>query len=107
MPHSRTKVLKVKRLKTFWEKSVGLIGKKKITPIYFETRFGIHTFGMLSPIDVVILDKGGKVVKLAENLAPFRVFLWSPRYYRVLELPGGFAVREKIFVGDKLGFTVK
>ena len=81
--------LKVKRLKTLKEKTVGLIGREKITPVIFETRFGIHTFGLKFPIDVLILDSQRKIVALKESLSPNRIFLWNPRYKIVLELPTG------------------
>jgi uncharacterized membrane protein (UPF0127 family) len=86
--------LAVTHLDTHWGKSVGLIGKKTITPVYFQTRFGIHTFGVSVPIDVLILDHANRVVALKESLSPGRFFFWNPRYYRVVELPGG-AIKQK------------
>ncbi len=79
--------LKLRRLVTLKERAVGLIGQKEITPVIFETRFGIHTFGLKSPIDVLILDSQKRVVVLKESLLPNRIFLWNPRYKIVLELP--------------------
>ena len=55
--------LKVKRLETLKEKTLGLIGREKVTPVIFETRFGIHTFGLKVPIDVLILDNKNKVAR--------------------------------------------
>ena len=69
--------IKVKRLKTFREKTIGLIGKE-IKPVTFETRFGVHTFGVKAPIDVLILDSQEKVIALKESLSPKRIFLWNP-----------------------------
>lgn len=73
-----------------WPKFVGLIGKQKPEPVYFETRWGIHTFGMKVPIDVVILDKDNKVITVKHRLSPNRIFLWNPKYYKVVEIPSGF-----------------
>lgn len=81
--------LKVKRLKSLKERTVGLIGKEEITSVIFETRFGIHTFGLKAPIDVLILDNQNRVVKIKESLSPSRIFLWNPKYKIVLELPSG------------------
>ncbi len=50
--------LKVKRLKTLKGKTIGLIGREKIAPVVFETRFGIHTFGLKFPIDVLVTESG-------------------------------------------------
>lgn len=55
----------------------------------------IHTFGMRFAIDVVYLDRRGRVLKLARAMRPGRVALgpWSglllPWTVRVLELPAG------------------
>lgn len=81
--------LKVKRLETLKEKTVGLIGREKIASVIFETRFGIHTFFLRVPIDVLILDSQKRVIVLKESLFPNRIFLWNPRYKIVLELPEG------------------
>ena len=65
-----------------------------------ETRFGIHTFGLKYPIDVLILDNGNKVVFLKKNLMPWRIFLWNPIYDKVLELPQGTIDKKKIKIND-------
>ena len=94
--------LQVKKLTTLAQKSKGLIGANPVYPVSFTTRWGIHTFGMKSAIDVVILDKGNCVVKLAEHLVPNRIFLWNPTYQQVLELPPGTIKEKKINVGDPI-----
>lgn len=93
--------LKVKKLDSFREKSVGLIGANKIYPVYFTTRWGIHTFGVLFPIDVVVLDNNFRVAVM-KVLKPNRIFFWNPKYSHVLELPAG-SIREKtILVGSHI-----
>lgn len=94
-------VLKAKLLHSFWEKSVGLIGAKKISPVYFTTRWGIHTFGMPSPIDVVILDDTNQVVAI-KKLSPNKIFFWNLKYSRVLELPAGEIEKKGIRLGDHI-----
>lgn len=94
--------LKVRKLRTLWEKSVGLIGAKRIDPVYFTTRWGIHTFGVLHPIDVIVFDGNMRVQVIKEHLLPNRMFFWNPKYSRVLELPEG-TIREKtILVGSRI-----
>lgn len=93
--------IKVKRLFGV-SKSIGLLGRKKASPVIFNTRFGIHTFGMRFPIDAVILNKNNEVVSYKKNLVPNRVFVWNPKYEKVLELPKGFISKNKIIKGDKL-----
>jgi uncharacterized membrane protein (UPF0127 family) len=82
-----------------WEKVQGLIGKK-ITPISFSTRYGIHTFGMQKPIDVLVLDKHNTVVAMYNQLKPNRIFFWNPRYTRIIELPEGTIQQKKIHKGE-------
>lgn len=94
--------LKVKVLKSFAEKFVGLIGSKQAYPVFFQTRWGIHTCGMRFAIDVLILDPQLQVVKIVANLLPNRIFLWPVVYQNVVELPDGDVRRLKIKIGDKI-----
>ncbi len=79
--------IQIKKAKNLFEKVKGLIGKKEPMAFYLKTRFGIHTFGLRFPIDVVILDSRHKIVHLKENIKPNRIYLWNPSFYHVLELP--------------------
>ncbi len=94
-----------KFLKNFDQKSKGLLGKEKAENIYFETRWGIHTFFLKFPIDVVILDDKNLVVKLANGLKPNRVFLWNPWFFRVLELKNGEIEKHKISLGSVININ--
>jgi uncharacterized protein len=82
-------ILHVKRAKNIAEKVIGLIGKEKAIPLLINTHFGIHTFGLKFPIDVVILNNKNKVISLKKRLKPGKIFLWNPIYNNVLELPEG------------------
>ncbi|MEK7501942.1 MAG: DUF192 domain-containing protein [Patescibacteria group bacterium] len=94
--------LKVKRLETLKEKIVGLIGREKVAPVIFETRFGIHTFFLSTPIDVLILDSQRRVAVFKESLFPNRIFLWNPRYKIVLELPAGTIKQYNVKKGTRI-----
>lgn len=94
--------LRVKEMNGVIDKMRGLIGYKKAETIFFKTRFGIHTFGMRFPIDVVILDGQNIVVKTKENLRPNKIFVWSWKYDTVIELPAGEIKRQKIKEGNIL-----
>lgn len=96
--------LKVKKAKNIKEKVQGLIGKDKPYAMMLETRFGIHTFGLRFPIDVVILDDKNKIVSIRENMKPCRIFLWNPRYKKVLELPAGTIRKGDMDVDDHVVF---
>jgi hypothetical protein len=97
--------LKAKKLESFPEKSKGLLGFDKPTSIYFKTRWGIHTFFMKFPIDVVVLDRQSRVVVLRKNLKPNRIFMWNPVYEEVLELPVGTILRLKLHKNQQINLT--
>lgn len=84
------------------KKLIGLIGQKRSSPVYLETRYGIHTFGLRSPIDILIINKKNYVVKLQQNLKPNTIFFWNPYYNRVLELPPNYIIDNRIRNGLKI-----
>ncbi|MEW6617615.1 MAG: DUF192 domain-containing protein [Patescibacteria group bacterium] len=85
---------KVEVAKTFKEKSEGLLKYETSHAMYFETRWGIHTYGMKFPIDVIVLDEDNTAKKIKKDMKPGRFFFWNPKYKRVLELPIGSDVEE-------------
>jgi len=91
-----------KLLKNFWNKSKGLINSKTPETVVFYTRFGIHTFGVKYPIDVIITDNKFRVVAIKVNLQPNRVFLWNPKGNLVIELENGTVTKSKTEINDLL-----
>ena len=83
----------------------GLLGRLKLRPdegLWILPSRGIHTFGLMFPIDVIYLNAEFQVVHLIENLGPFRI---SPLRWdadSVLELPAGSIYNSGTQVGDKL-----
>lgn len=92
----------MKKLETQWEKIVGLMGKSQPESVYFTTRWGIHTFFMKFPIDVVILDRSNRVALVKQEVRPWRILIWNPVHSRVLELPAGMTKKLKIITGEKI-----
>lgn len=84
------------------EKAQGLIGKLEGTAIYFQTRLGVHTFGVKFPIDIVICDFELTVKRIFENVEPGHVVLWNPIWNNVFELPVGTAHPANLNLGDTL-----
>ena len=84
----------------------GLLRKSNPRSLLFKTRLGIHTFGLKEPIDVIILDKNARVVKLCENLKPNCFFFWNFKYNLVVELPKETIRKSKTKVLDKLSKVV-
>lgn len=87
-------------------KTVGLLPDKKPHPIYFKTRFGLHTFGMKWGIDVMILDNMNTVIKLKRHLKPNNIFFWNPLYNRVVEFPKGTLKKLDISLGDTITLLI-
>ena len=92
----------VKRTENLREKIWGLIGKNKPQAILIKTRFGIHTFGVKFPIDVLVLDNKNRVMSIKENLKPNKIFLWNLKYKTVIELPSGTIKKNEIKLLDDI-----
>lgn len=100
-------VIEAKFAKTLQEKTIGLIRAEQIKPMYFKSRFGIHTFGMPEAIDVAILDKRNIIRSLVKNLPPNRVFFWHPKYDGVLELPLGTINKNNLTIGSAITLLLR
>lgn len=94
--------LKVKEAKGILQQSIGLIGAVKPYSLLLETRFGIHTFGVRFPLDILILDDTLRVVRMKKSLLPNRFYFWPPRWSIVLELPQQTIDQKHIHMGDRL-----
>ena len=92
----------LKQAKSFLDKAVGLLRKSNPRALLFKTRFGIHTFFLREAIDVIVLDREFKVVKIKQNLNSNRLFFWNPGYFYILELPAGLIKKTHTTIGDKL-----
>lgn len=75
---------------TFLKRLVGLLNRKSLNKgeaLILTPSNGIHSFFMRFTIDVIFLDKTGKVIKALASFKPFR---FSPIYFNshsVIELP--------------------
>jgi uncharacterized protein len=96
---------KIVEPKTLVDQSLGLLKYKTPTPMLLKTRYGIHTFGMHYPIDVVILDKQNKVTTVKKKVKPNRIFVWDIHYETVLELPAGTIEKTKTEIGDSINLN--
>jgi len=98
--------LSVKEVRNLKERIQGLIGRKRSLTLLIKTHFGIHTFGVKFPIDVLILNNENNVVSMREHLRPNRVFLWNPMYEKVIELPAGTIEKKQIKIHDPLDISI-
>jgi uncharacterized membrane protein (UPF0127 family) len=90
---------------TFSTRLFGLLGKRRLDAgcgILISPSSGVHTIGMMFPIDVVALDRNMRVLKVWHKLGPFRITSVSLKTHKVLELAPGQIKECKIDVGDQL-----
>ena len=82
----------------------GLLGRRELPQgegMLIRPAPSIQTFFMRFPIDVVFLHRDGDVLKVCEDVRPWRAAA-ARRAHSTLELPSGEAKRRGIAVGDKL-----
>ena len=63
----------------------------------------VHTFAMRFAVDVVFVDDAGRVLRVVEDLRPWRLAACR-RSRKVLELAGGRAREVGLEIGDELRF---
>src|ERR1700733_5753460 len=86
---------------------VGLLGKTRRWAtlgrgIWIVPSRGVHTIGMLFPIDLIFLGKNKEVVHVEEYVRPFRISKVSLKATSVLELPPHTIYRSGTKIGDQL-----
>jgi uncharacterized protein len=82
----------------------GLLGRRELPTgegILLRPASSVHTGFMRFAIDVVFLDREGRVLKVASRLAPWKAAA-ERKARAVLELPAGEAERRGIGVGVRL-----
>jgi uncharacterized membrane protein (UPF0127 family) len=94
--------------RSFWSKMKGLLRHSPLRPgqgLWIEGCNWIHTFGMGFPIDVLYLNREGRVVHVTSDMPPNRIgpFVWRAR--SVVELPVGIIERTGTEVGDDLDIS--
>jgi uncharacterized membrane protein (UPF0127 family) len=82
----------------------GLLGRGELPRgdgLLIRPTSGVHTAFMRFPIDVVFLDRDGRVLEVREEVRPWKAV--ARRGARMaLELPAGEAARQEIAAGDVL-----
>ncbi|MFN4149589.1 MAG: DUF192 domain-containing protein [Candidatus Sericytochromatia bacterium] len=92
---------------TMLTRFIGLMNKKTLEDnegILLTPCNSIHMMFMKFPLDIVFLDRKNKVIKIIENLKPWRV---SPVIFMaqsVLELPSGTISKTGLKINDTLDF---
>jgi len=91
---------------TFFKRLRGLMfRRRRLAPaeaLWLRPSNGVHTFWMLFAIDVIFLDHELRIVKLVENMRPFRVTRPHLAARSVLEMSAHTISRAALKVGDQL-----
>lgn len=95
-----------------WSRLRGLLGTSEDdfrngSGLWIRPCRGIHTLAMRFPIDVVYLDRAGKVVHLEHNLQPWRFSPIRMQAASVLELPSHTVARTETALGDSIEIKMK
>jgi uncharacterized protein len=95
----------VKTADSFFRKLFGLVFSaplKEGEGLLIDSCSSIHTFWMRYPIDVLFLDSNNRVIKLFEDLKPFRVTPFIKGVAKTIELKSGTVKACSINTGDCL-----
>ncbi len=98
---------KIRIADTGLSRIVGLLGERGLPNgegLLIVPSQGVHTWGMLFPIDVLVLDDDWNVVAVRKNMRTFRMTKIFWKAAAVLELPSGAADATRTSVGDTLSF---
>lgn len=91
--------------RSFFARGRGLMGRDQLGPgsgLLIDPCSSIHTFFMRFPIDVVFIDRTGRVVGLRAEMPPGKPYAGAWRARAVIELPSGVIVASRTEVGDVL-----
>jgi uncharacterized membrane protein (UPF0127 family) len=97
---------------THWSRLRGLLGTSEDDfrngyGLWIKPCRGVHTLAMRFPIDVVYLDRAGKVVHLEHNLQPWRFSPVRMQAASVIELPSHTVARTETALGDRVEIKMK
>jgi uncharacterized membrane protein (UPF0127 family) len=83
----------------------GLIGRTRLKfddGVWVVPSQGIHTLGVLFPLDLMYLDANNRVLHLKEHFLPFRIAPLRAQAASVLELPTHTIYSSQTQIGDQL-----
>ena len=87
----------------------GLVGRLKLRAdegLWLVPSRGVHTVGVLVPLDLIYIDKNFQVVHLEEYFPTFRIAPLRSQAESVLELPTHTIYSSQTQVGDQLVICV-
>lgn len=97
----------VEKAHTFWTRFRGLMFRRALPRghgLWIRPCRQVHTYWMRFDIDVLFLDRDGRVLRIISRLRPWRVSLTVQGAASVLELPPGILVATGTEPGDRIRF---
>lgn len=84
------------RADSAWSRMRGLLGRPRLAPDAQEALWlapcnNVHTIGMRYPLDIVFLDRAGRVLACCENVHPWRIRVCLAARHTVEFAPGAIA----------------
>ncbi|MEY4167146.1 MAG: hypothetical protein RIR52_970 [Acidobacteriota bacterium] len=95
----------VRLANTFLTRLRGLMFSRRLAPgegLWLRPCQGVHTFWMFFTIDVIFLDRELRIVRLVENLRPFRATKPHLAAWSVLEVRPGTIAECGLKIGEQL-----
>ena len=92
----------------FFTRAKGLLGTRDLPEghgLLIRPCNSVHMLGMSYAIDVVFLSKAMEIVRVIQELKPWRLSPVVKGAYQVLELPVGTISRHELVPGNKLVIT--
>jgi uncharacterized membrane protein (UPF0127 family) len=96
--------LAIRRADSFFSRLAGLLFSPPLQPgqgLLLVPCASVHTAFMRTPIDIVFLDRAGRIRRIVPRLAPWRAAT-SVGAYQTLELAAGEAARLELLAGASL-----
>lgn len=86
--------MKIVIAKSFKDKLLGLMNKKNIDyGLLLINCKSIHTYFMLEPIDVILLDKDNRILMINRNVMPNKILIFNnKKRTNILELPNNSSI---------------
>ena len=93
---------------TLWSRLKGLLGTNALeagSGLWIKPCNSVHMFGMKYALDIIFLDDQHRIVKIVENLRPWKLVKPVRDATSVLEVPAGKCKTECVTEGDVLVLT--
>jgi uncharacterized membrane protein (UPF0127 family) len=96
---------RVERAEGWWSRTLGLLTRARLSVeegLWIDRCWAVHTVGMRVAIDLLFLDRDGRVLRMVCAAAPFRPGIACRNAAAVVELGAGALCGRDILHGDRL-----